>query len=97
MPYYRRTHDDIYIVREDGFIKFIETDCTEESLVKTEMNIGQLSNNCGTALACLDYLTFNDESGDLLVASGDSCAGAAYLVSIWSIETFFPSYRGVRV
>lgn len=78
---YTASHDDIYIVREDGFLKFIETDCGEEELVKTEMNIGQLSSNCGKALACLDYLIFNDESGDLLVTSGDSCAGGAYLVS----------------
>lgn len=80
-PYYRAGHDDIYIVREDGFVKFIETDCDEEDLVKTEMNIGQLSCGCGPALACLDYRFCNDETGDLLVTAGDSCAGGAYLVS----------------
>ena len=81
--YYRVTHDDIYIVREDGLIKFLETDSAEEDLVKTEMNIGNFSSNCGPALACLDYSTYNDggRTGDLLITSGDSCAGGAYLVS----------------
>jgi hypothetical protein len=83
-PEYSVSHDDIYFVREDGLIKVIETDGDEEDLVKTEMSIGQLSNNCGPAFACLDFVTYYDdgrnESGDLLVASGDSCAGGAYLV-----------------
>lgn len=81
---YRISHDDIYFVREDGLIKYIETDCDEEDLVKTEMSIGQLSNNCGPAFTSLDYVIYYDDgsnkSGDLLVASGDSCPGAAYLV-----------------
>lgn len=80
-PAYTASHDDIYIVREDGFLICIETDSGEEDLVKAELNIGPLSCNCGPALACLDYVKSNDTSADLLVTSGDSCAGGAYLVS----------------
>ena len=90
LPHYTARHDDIYITREDGFLKFIETDCSEEDLVKTEMNIGLLRYNCGPALACLDYIKPNDTSADLLVTSGDSCAGAAYLVSLLLREICFP-------
>ena len=81
LPHHIASRDDIYIVREDGFVKFIETDCGEEGLVKTQMNIGPLSCNCGPALACLDYVKPNETSADLLVSSGDSCYGAAHLVS----------------
>ncbi len=78
---YSAIHDDIYIVREDGLLKYIETECGEEDLVKTDMNIGQLSCHCGPAFACLEYIKPNEIDADILVTSGDSCAGGAYLVS----------------
>ena len=81
-PYYTASRDDIYIAREDGLLNFIETDCDDEGLVKTEMNVGYLKHNCGPAMACLDYINPNQTSADVLVSSGDSCAGGAYVVSL---------------
>jgi hypothetical protein len=81
LPAYTASHDDIYIVREDGFLIYLETDCGEEDLVKSQLTIGPLSCNCGPALACLDFEKPNHTSADLLVTAGDSCAGGAFLVS----------------
>jgi hypothetical protein len=83
--YYTISHDDIYILREDGQVSVIETDADEDGLLKTQSTIGQLLNSCSSAFACLDFVTYYDDgtnkSGDLLVAAGDSCEGGAYLVS----------------
>jgi hypothetical protein len=81
LPGYARVRDDIYIAREDGLIKFLEIDSTEDEFVKADNNIGEFGANCGTALACLDFETQHNKSGDLLVTGGDSCPGGTYLVS----------------
>jgi hypothetical protein len=76
--------DDIYVVREDGVLKFLGfhiQDATNE-----RVSVGYLQSNCGTALACLDYSlhksNFRETSsgGDFLITGGDSSAGGTYLV-----------------
>lgn len=87
---YRVTRDDIYIVREDGVITFLETDVMVDEYVKAYNNIGKLGANCGTALASLDYQNYLDsESGDLLITGGDSCAGGVYLVGAFYLHPVF--------
>lgn len=78
--------DDIYLVREDGGLKFLEIDSTSDTVVKAGVNVGPLGSNCGTALAALSYNTYDTYrtyggGGDLLVAGGTSCGGGTYLVS----------------
>lgn len=80
LPGYALFRDDIYIAREDGLIKFLEIDSREDEFVKADNNIGEFGANCGTALACLDFETQHNKSGDLLVTGGDSCPGGTYLV-----------------
>lgn len=90
----RREHflgrDDIYLVREDGVLKFLEIN-TEDGLIKSGVNVGPLASNCGTALACLSYDTWRTigGGGDLLVTGGGSCGGASYLVSYTSLDLNF--------
>lgn len=81
--------DDIYIVREDGLVKFLEVEASDGD-VRLDSSIGELGSNCGSALACLDYVKERMSlrpadgerpSGDLLVTGGDSCSGGTYLVS----------------
>jgi hypothetical protein len=79
---FRTTRDDIYVVREDGVIKFLELDSKLEEIVQADMKIGELAGNCGTALASLDYHTYGSQSGDMLITGGDSCSGGTYLVRI---------------
>jgi hypothetical protein len=81
LPYHTVNQDDIYIVREDGFIKYLELHSSEEDIVRADMNIGSLKSNCGTALASLDYHPLGASTGDLLITGGESCVGGTYLVS----------------
>jgi hypothetical protein len=89
LPHHTAKRDDIYIVREDGLIKFLEIDSSEEDIVRADMDIGSFESNCGTALASLDYQAYNANTGDLLITGGDSCVGGTYLVS----PNFSPSTR----
>lgn len=85
---YKATHDDMFIVREDGLIKLLEIDAEDDDPITTLNDIGAFGRNCGTAFASLDYPNKSNESavgaksGDLLVTGGDSCSGGTYLVSI---------------
>jgi hypothetical protein len=79
LPYHTVKQDDIYLVREDGFVKYLEVQIEEDDIAG--MDIGILDSNCGTALACLDYHPLDDNTGDMLVTGGDSCAGGTYVVS----------------
>lgn len=94
LPGYARVRDDIYIAREDGLIKFLEIDSTEDEFVKADNNIGEFGANCGTALACLDFEIQQNKSGDLLVTGGDSCPGGTYLVSMPSPPLCAPILAG---
>ena len=83
LPSYAAYRDDVYIVREDGLIKFLEIDSDDDGFVKTGNNVGEFGANCGTALACLWFMVTKDHdknSGDLLIMGGDSCPGGTYLV-----------------
>lgn len=74
-------YDDIYIVREDGLVKNLEIQ-SDDDLIGADNNIGVFQSNCGTALASLDYTTYDTTTrGDLLITGGDSCSGGTYLVS----------------
>lgn len=78
------TKDDIYVVREDGVLKFLEIDVTFDELVGAEHKVGYLNGNCGKALASLDHKNYG-QTGDMLITGGDSCAGGMYLVSIFRL------------
>lgn len=91
LPVHAARHDDIYITREDGLVKFLEIDSEEEEFVRADMNIGDFECNCGTALASLDYQGYDDKTGDLLVTGGDSCGGGTYLVSLPLSAVVLPS------
>lgn len=82
---YRVHRDDIYIAREDGVLKLLETDSHLDEFVKANMNVGELAGNCGTALASLDHHAKGSKSGDMLITGGDSCAGGTYLVSLFPL------------
>jgi hypothetical protein len=89
LPERSKVSDDIYLVREDGIIKFLEVDVSDASVTLNNV-IGELKANCGTALACLDYhylIEKTKTNGDLLVTGGDSCGGGTYLVSFSSSTT----------
>lgn len=82
-----RSHDDIYIAREDGLVKFLEIDC--EEFVQAQMNAGAFNCTIGSAFACLDSQDSEIQElfdhklgpfGDLLITSGDSSTGGMYLV-----------------
>lgn len=75
--------DHIYLVREDGVIRFLEID---EDGVSGNMNVGNLDCNAGNAFACLEHhMDVADihpkKMGDLLIAGGETCEGGLYLVS----------------
>jgi hypothetical protein len=81
LPHHTKNRDDIYVVREDGLVKFLEIDSLEDDIVRAYNTIGSFDSNCGTALASLDYRGYDSTTGDLLVTGGDSCSGGTYLVS----------------
>jgi hypothetical protein len=77
---YAKTHDDIYIAREDGLVKYLESNLDE--FLCPEMTVGGITSNIGTAFASLDATfsgkggeTFpgqSSNSGEILVVGGDS-------------------------
>jgi hypothetical protein len=75
--------DDIYIIREDGYVKSVEINSKDDVM---HNNIGTIRSNCGTALASLDYNGYDRTMGDLLITGGESCGGGAYLVSFLNIR-----------
>ncbi|RFU35676.1 hypothetical protein B7463_g659, partial [Scytalidium lignicola] len=82
LPHHTASRDDLYIVREDGLVKFLEIDADADDFIRADMNIGQLGRNNGTALASV-YNENPDDStktGDLLITGGDSCPGGTYMV-----------------
>ena len=76
---YSSMHDDVYICREDGLLRFVEIDQTDQLLIKTTSPAGALRGFIGTAFASLD-LSVNS-SHDMLIAGGDMSEGGIYLVS----------------
>lgn len=93
LPHHTASRDDLYIVREDGLVKFLEIDADADDFIRADMNIGQLGRNNGTALASV-YNENPDDStktGDLLITGGDSCPGGTYMVS--PFENCLPSFQ----
>lgn len=74
----KRTHEDIYILREDGIIKVLEINISDGEIGLDHV-LGGLGSNCSSAMACLDCW-MPDRNGDLIVTGGDSCRGGSYLV-----------------
>ena len=69
-------HDDLYICREDGLVRFLEISEESEIMVDASMKAGILGCNIDTAFASLDLGLDRD---DLLFAGGDMSNGGLYL------------------
>ena len=69
-------HDDLYICREDGMVRFLEISEESEIMVDASMKAGILGCNIDTAFASLDLGLNRD---DLLFAGGDMSDGGLYL------------------
>jgi hypothetical protein len=82
LPHHTVKQDDVYLVREDGLVKYLEMTTEDDDLV--EVGVGTLEYNCGKAFTCLDY-NVDGNTGDLLVTGGDSCPGATYAVRILNL------------
>lgn len=77
---YRKSHDDFYLAREDGVIKFFEMDISEDDLLKVEMHAGDFKCNIGTAFTCLGQI---GRANDILIAGGDAGDGGIYQVRLF--------------
>ncbi len=69
-------HDDLYICREDGMVRFLEISEESEIMVDASMKAGILGCDIDTAFASLDLGLDRD---DLLIAGGDMSDGGLYL------------------
>lgn len=79
---YAATHDDIYIAREDGLVKYLESNLDE--FLCPEMSVDGITCNIGTTFASLDSKFPGTDGiiGDILVIGGDSCPGGLYWVCL---------------
>ena len=68
-------HDDLYICREDGVVRFLEISEESEIMVDASMKAGILGCNIDTAFASLDL---GLDRNDLLFAGGDMSNGGLY-------------------
>ncbi|KZF23443.1 hypothetical protein L228DRAFT_238011 [Xylona heveae TC161] len=73
---YQSRHDDLFLCREDGLVRFLEISDDSEMKVNSQMRAGMLDCNIDTAFASLD-LGLDRE--DLLIAGGDMSVGGLYL------------------
>ncbi|KHJ35726.1 putative thermotolerance protein [Erysiphe necator] len=82
LPRHRIKKDDIYLVREDGFISYVEIDVEAEGMISSDIKIAELTSSCGMALACLNYEgdDLNKAGGDLIIIGGDSCDSGTYII-----------------
>ncbi len=76
-PRYSKSHDDIYMAREDGFIAFLEIVSDSSVLVQSTIAAGNFGSPIGTAF---NNLELAPDGMDFLITSGDSCDGGSYLV-----------------
>ncbi|KAI9736042.1 MAG: hypothetical protein M1818_006218 [Claussenomyces sp. TS43310] len=74
---YIQQHDDFYMAREDGVIKFLEMDAAEDDLLKVEMHAGDFQCNIGTAFTSLGQI---GRANDILISGGDSGDGGVYQI-----------------
>jgi hypothetical protein len=98
---HEQLQDDIYVVREDGVLKFL--DFSMDDATSKRVSVGYLKSNCGTALACLDYSlhksSFRETSsgGDFLITGGDSGAGGTYLVRLCFFMVSLSDMNSLRI
>lgn len=103
-----KTHDDLYLAREDGFVAFLEIDSDRISerksvaAFKTQHEAGNLTCNVGTAFTSLEIASPGWGGDDILVVGGDSCDGGVFFVrsnslpalfTLLTIDSFLPSSR----
>ncbi|RKF64851.1 putative thermotolerance protein [Erysiphe neolycopersici] len=82
LPSHRISKDDIYLIREDGLISYIEVDVDAEGLISSDVKIAELALSCGTAVACLNYegVDLKKTGGDLIIIGGDSSNSGTYMI-----------------
>jgi len=89
LPHYTQTHDDLYIAREDGVVRFLEIDLSEADYMKANNFLSGCQCNIGTAFTCMQ----DNASDDILLIGGDSSIGGMCRVRISrSIHLFVAHY-----
>ncbi|MCJ1298534.1 hypothetical protein MMC08_001324, partial [Hypocenomyce scalaris] len=77
---YASNHNDIYLCREDGIVRWLEIDEAsegEDAMIGSQMYPGNIGCNIDTAFASLDQPT---NRPDLLVSSGDTSNGGLFII-----------------
>ncbi|KAI9816208.1 MAG: hypothetical protein M1827_001809 [Pycnora praestabilis] len=89
LAYYIKQHDDLFLCREDGQVRFLEINDQTEILVDTSMSAGILGCSVDTAFSSLDM---GIDREDLLITGGDLSVGGTYLFNARQppvlVETF---------
>lgn len=82
LPNHRISKDDIYLIREDGLISYVEVDIDAEGLISSDVKIAELALSCGAAVACLNYegVNLKKNGGDLVIIGGDSSESGTYMI-----------------
>lgn len=79
---YSETHDDIYVAREDGFVKFLEINSEEDDLLNVQMDAGCLQSNIGTGFVALGAdLALGNAAADFFIATSDCGTGSVFRAS----------------
>ena len=77
---YASNHNDIYLCREDGIVRWLEIDEAgegEDAMIGSQMYPGNIGCNIDTAFASLDQPT---NRPDLLVSGGDTSNGGLFII-----------------
>jgi hypothetical protein len=73
---YRKSHDDIYLCREDGFLMYIDISNTGE--IDNQTELGQLDCDVDAAFDTINFSDLN-QGGDLLLAAGNMGHGGLFV------------------
>lgn len=76
---YNKTHDDIYLLREDGVMRYYIVDHTSPTRIDGHFEPGHLGINIDTAIASLEGNP-TQEGGDVLIVGGDMTDGGVYSI-----------------
>ncbi|POS85524.1 hypothetical protein EPUL_001191 [Erysiphe pulchra] len=82
LPSHRISKDDIYLIREDGLISYVEVDVDAEGLISSDVKIAELASSCSAAVACLNYegIDLKKTGGDLVIIGSDSSDSGTYII-----------------